>query len=91
MGEITDKDREFFDQLIDRPADYIKEESIPEDEDGEKDVITKPDNLKLPDWYQPWMYKRVGWINGMPQMPTNMALKEPGNSRGRWSDGPGNK
>jgi len=90
MGDITDKDREFFEQLANRPADYIREEGsnttkeeIPQ-ETGLKQVDNEPIVVgpKMPDWYLPHMKNKVGWLNGIPQRPLTKADRR----RGKWVD-----
>ena len=74
--EVTDEDRNFFDDLVNRQSDQVPEKTIINDDGEEINITTKdetPDeeNPKLPDWYQPHMKYRVGWLNGVPQKPSD--------------------
>ena len=87
MTEITDKDREFFEQLANRPADYVREEGklYPLPMPGPSHTNPKPIvGPKMPDWYRPYMKNRVGFLNGIPQRPLTKADRR----RGKWVDVP---
>ena len=81
--EVTEEDRNFFDNLVNRQADQVPENIIMND-DGEeinittKDETPKEDMPELPDWYRPWM--SVSWINGVPVRPPTKEEK----SMGSW-------
>ena len=89
--EVTDEDRTFFDDLVNRQADQTPERTIIND-DGEEINITRKDETpdekdpKLPDWYQPHMKNRVGWLNGVPQKPLTKEDRKREYGRGRWVD-----
>ena len=67
--EVTDADRTFFDDLVNRtPEGIINEPEDPIDEEVvEKKEELKEDEPELPEWYRPWM--SVSWINGVPVRP----------------------
>jgi len=86
--EVTDEDRNFFDDLVGRAPEGIiiePEDSIDE-EVVEKKEEPKEDEPKMPDWYQPHMKNRVGWLNGIPQKPLSREDKKREYGRGRWVD-----
>ena len=85
MTELTDKDRDFFEKLANRPADHAIEEDdvVSTNIDVTNDIESKFETeLIMPDWYKPWMKTKVGWLNRMPQRPLTKADRR----RGRWVD-----
>ena len=84
MTVLTDKDRDFFEELANRPADPLVEEDTEEVILEEKNITQKNPEPKMPDWYQPYMKNRVGWLNGIPQKPLTKADRR----RGKWVNVP---
>ncbi len=84
MSEITNEDRDFFEELANRPADHVIEEDIEEVLLEEKNIVQKDSEPKYPDWYKPWMKDKVGFLNGIPQRP----LTKEDRRRGSWKDVP---
>ena len=86
MTDITDKDRDFFEELANRPADAVEDDIT---ETTTKEIVIKgikeeEPGPKLPDWYRPHMKTRVGWLNGIPQRP----ITKEDRRRGKWKDVP---
>ena len=91
--EVTEEDRTFFDDLVNRQADQVPEKTIISDEGEEinittKDETPKEDEPKYPDWYKPHMKYRVGWLNGVPQKPLSREDRKREYGRGRWVGSP---
>ena len=87
--EVTEEDRTFFDDLVNRtPEGIIVELEDPVTEDVvEKKVELNEEDPKLPDWYKPWMKNKVGFLNGIPQKPLSREDRKREYGRGRWVDG----
>ena len=96
--EVTDEDRTFFDELVDRSVDPDIQEEL-EFNRGIQKEITEQDKIyqadgslriprKMPDWYQPHMKYRVGWLNGVPQKPLSREDRKREYGRGRWVGSP---
>ena len=85
MTDTTDKDRDFFAELANRPADVVEDNIT---EDPTKEIVIKgikeEEGPELPDWYRPHMRTRVGWLNGIPQRP----LTKEDRRKGKWKDVP---
>ena len=88
--EVTDEDRTFFDDLVNRtPEGIIAEPEEPIIEEVvEKKVEPEVIDPKLPTWYKPHMKYRVGWLNGVPQKPLSREDRKREYGRGRWVGSP---
>ena len=78
--EVTDEDRDFFDDLVNRTpdGDLIGFEDLINEEVVKKEIVLKEEESEFPDWYRPWM--KVSWVNGVPiRPPTKEEL-----SSGNW-------
>ena len=88
MTDITDKDRDFFEELANRPADSLVEEDrvypLPMPGVSQTNPKLEAEEPKMPDWYRPHMKTRVGWLNGIPQRP----LTKLDRRKGKWKDVP---
>ena len=79
--EVTNKDRAFFDDLVNRTPEGVinkPEEAVDEEVIEKKEELTDEKELEFPDWYRPWM--KVSWINGIPIRPATKEEK----STGSW-------
>ena len=78
--EVTEEDRTFFDDLVNRPPKTVvsEPEDIVTEEVVEKKVELKESEPEFPDWYRPGM--KVSWVNGVPVRPPTKEEK----STGSW-------